>query len=394
MISEKMMMLGKKSNSIRALFEYGKKRRAEIGDENVYDFSIGNPSVPSPAKVNETLIRMLTEKDSVALHGYTSNAGDTAVRSAIASNIQRRFGFTTDANHIYMTCGAASSLRISLNAIILPGDEVILLAPYFAEYTVFAEDAGARCVVVDCTEGSFALDFKKLEEAITEKTKAIIINSPNNPSGVVLSEDDIRELSELLTRKQKEYSSEIYIISDEPYRELVYGGVSVPYIPCFYDNTIICYSYSKSLSLPGERIGYIMVSPRAKDDSDLFFAVCGAGRALGYICAPSIFQYLVAECDGMASDISVYDTNRKLIYDALNEIGYTTASPDGAFYLFIKTLETDSIAFCERAKSHEILLVPGDDFGYPGWCRLSYCVTTDMIRRSIPAFRKLYDSYR
>ena len=249
-------------------------------------------------------------------------------------------------------------------------------------------------MVVDCTEGSFALDFKKLEEAITEKTKAIIINSPNNPSGVVLSEDDIRELSELLTRKQKEYSSEIYIISDEPYRELVYGGVSVPYIPCFYDNTIICYSYSKSLSLPGERIGYIMVSPRAKDDSDLFFAVCGAGRALGYICAPSIFQYLVAECDGMASDISVYDTNRKLIYDALNEIGYTTASPDGAFYLFIKTLETDSIAFCERAKSHEILLVPGDDFGYPGWCRLSYCVTTDMIRRSIPAFRKLYDSYR
>ena len=394
MISQKMTELGLKRSVIREIFEYGRLRKAKIGAENVFDFSLGNPSIPAPEKVQDTMVRLLTEKDPVALHGYTSAQGDPSVRKAIADNITERFGFTADPNLIYMTCGAAASLTITLNAIVNSGDEVIVLAPFFPEYKVFIEKAGANVRVVKCRESDFQIDFELLSDAVNEKTKAVIINSPNNPSGVVLNKDTIKELAELLERKSREYGNDIYIIADEPYRELVYGGVEVPYIPEYYNNTIVCYSFSKSLSLPGERIGYIFVSPKTNDCSKLYAAVCGAGRALGYVCAPSLLQYTVAELVGSTADVSVYKSNRNLLYSALCEYGYTAAKPDGAFYLFVKSPERDANAFCERAKKYELLLVPGDDFGYSGYVRISYCVSPEMIKKALPAFKKLIDEYR
>ncbi|MBP3599553.1 MAG: pyridoxal phosphate-dependent aminotransferase [Clostridia bacterium] len=394
MISEKMMGLGKKRSVIREIFEYGNKRRQEIGAENVFDFSLGNPSIPAPEFVNETMKRLITEKDSVALHGYTSAQGALPVRQAISDHINKRFSIGATPDLLYMTCGAAASLTITLNALINSGDEVIVLAPFFPEYRVFAEKAGAEINVVKCRESDLQIDFTALENALTQNTKAIIVNSPNNPSGVVLSEDTIKELAELLNKKSAEFGTDIYIIADEPYRELVYGDVEVPYIPSYYNNTIVCYSYSKSLSLPGERIGYIFVSPRLENCTDVYAAVCGAGRALGFVCAPSLLQYTVAECLGLTGDISVYEKNRNILYNALTEYGYTAAKPDGAFYLFIKSPEADANAFCERAKKYELLLVPGDDFGFPGYVRISYCVSTEMIEKSLPSFLKLIKEYR
>ncbi len=393
MINNEMMALGKKSSIIRELFEYAKKRKAEIGEENVFDFTIGNPSIPAPEKVGEVIKRLVTEKDAVALHGYTSAQGDMQVRTTIANSIKSRFGVNAAAEYIYMTCGAAASLTITLNALTNEGDEVIILAPFFPEYKVFISKAGAKAVEVLCREEDFQIDFSALQKAITPKTKAIIVNSPNNPTGVVLSAETLTELSALLKKKQEEFGSDIYIIADEPYRELVYGDVLVPYIPNFYDNTVVCYSYSKSLSLPGERIGYIFVNPDAKDAKDIFAAVCGAGRALGFVCAPSLLQYVIGECVTDTSDISVYDKNRKLLVEALSGFGYITARPDGAFYLFVKALEPDAYAFCERAKKHELLLVPSDDFGFKGYVRIAYCVTTEQIERALPAFEKLYKDY-
>lgn len=393
MISEKMTALGKKSSVIREIFEYSKKRKAEIGDDKVFDFSIGNPSIPAPQIVTDTMKRLLSERDPVALHGYTSASGDTTVKAKIAENIKSRFGFAANPNLIYMTCGAAASLTITLHAIVNSGDEVIAIAPFFPEYRVFAEKAGATFKTVKCREADFQIDFEALGSAINEHTKAIIVNSPNNPTGVVLSEQTLKKLAALLYEKSAEYGTDIYIIADEPYRELVYGGVEVPYIPCLYKNTVVCYSYSKSLSLPGERIGYISVSPECVNATDLFAAVCGAGRALGFVCAPSLLQYTAAECDGKTSDISVYDRNRELLYNSLCEIGYKAARPDGAFYLFMKALEGDAYAFCERAKKYELLLVPSDDFGFEGYVRIAYCVTTEQIERSLPAFRALYEEY-
>ncbi|MEE1074533.1 MAG: pyridoxal phosphate-dependent aminotransferase [Acutalibacteraceae bacterium] len=394
MISEKMMGLGKKRSVIREIFEYGNKRRQEIGAENVFDFSLGNPSIPAPEFVNDTMKRLITEKDSVALHGYTSAQGALPVRQAISDHINKRFSIGATPDLLYMTCGAAASLTITLNALINSGDEVIVLAPFFPEYRVFAEKAGAEIKIVKCRESDFQIDFEALEKALNKNTKAIIVNSPNNPSGVVLNEDTIGALAELLDKKSKEYGTDIYIIADEPYRELVYGGVEVPYIPNYYNNTIVCYSYSKSLSLPGERIGYIFVSPRITNCSDVYAAVCGAGRALGFVCAPSLLQYTVAECFGLTGDISAYEKNRNILYNALTEYGYTAAKPDGAFYLFVKSPEKDANAFCERAKKYELLLVPGDDFGFEGYIRISYCVSTEMIEKSLPSFKKLIEEYR
>ncbi len=394
MISEKMMGLGKKRSVIREIFEYGNKRRREIGAENVFDFSLGNPSIPAPEFVNKTMKKLISEKDSVALHGYTSAQGALPVRQAISDHINKRFSIDATPDLLYMTCGAAASLTITLNALINSGDEVIVLAPFFPEYRVFAEKAGAEIKIVKCRENDFQIDFEALQKALNKNTKAIIVNSPNNPSGVVLSEETIKELAELLNKKSAEFGTDIYIIADEPYRELVYGGVKVPYIPNYYNNTIVCYSYSKSLSLPGERIGYIFVSPRLTNCGDVYAAVCGAGRALGFVCAPSLLQYTVAECLGLTGDISAYEKNRNILYNALTEYGYTAAKPDGAFYLFVKSPEKDANAFCEKAKKYELLLVPGDDFGFEGYIRISYCVSTAMIEKSLPAFKKLIEEYR
>ena len=394
MISEKMTELGMKRSVIREIFEYGRKRKAEIGAENVFDFSLGNPSIPAPDCVKETMAKLITEKDPVMLHGYTSAQGDLNVRKAMADYISENFNIKADADLIYMTCGAAASLTVSLNAICNNGDEVIVLAPFFPEYKVFIEKAGASAVIVKCREEDFQIDFDILSAAINNKTKAIIVNSPNNPCGVVLNEDTIKKLSDLLNEKSKELGNDIYIIADEPYRELVYGDIKVPYIPEYYDNTIVCYSFSKSLSLPGERIGYIFVSPKAQDCKTLYAAVCGAGRALGFVCAPSLLQYTVAELVGKTADIEVYKKNRDLLYGALTKYGYTAARPDGAFYLFVKSPEEDAGAFCEKAKKYELLLVPGDDFGYKGYVRISYCVSTEMIEKSLPSFEKLIKEYQ
>lgn len=394
MLNAKMLKLGTESSAIRQLFEYGKQRKAEIGNDNVYDFSIGNPSVPAPKSVNDTIKKLIENEDSVLLHGYTSAPGDMTVREKIADYIAKTSGVKATAANIYMTCGAAASLTISLTAVANEGDEVILLAPFFPEYRVFAEKAGLKCIVVNCRESDFQIDIKALEKAINKNTKAIIINSPNNPTGVVFSEETVAELASLLNKKQQEYGKEIFLISDEPYRELVYGDVTVPYPAKYYDNTIVCYSFSKSLSLPGERIGYIFVSPNCKDSALCFAAVCGAGRALGFVCAPSMLQKVVAENLGKTADISIYNKNRELLYTALTEYGYTAIKPDGAFYLFVKALETDAAAFAEKAKKYELLLVPSDSFGMGGYVRISYCVSTEQIKASLPAFKKLYEEYK
>ncbi len=393
MINKNMEQLGKVRSVIREIFEYGNKRRSEIGAENVLDFSLGNPSIPAPEKVSEIMAHLINETDPVKLHGYTSAQGDPTVRKAISDSINERFGAGASPDLIYMTCGAAASLTITLNALVNSGDEVIALAPFFPEYRVFAEKAGAEFKVVKCRESDFQIDFAALENAITKNTKAIIVNSPNNPTGVVLSEETIVELSKLLTKKQEEFGTSIYIICDEPYRELAYG-VEVPYIPNFYDNTIVCYSFSKSLSLPGERIGYIFVSPKIDIANDIYAAVCGAGRALGYVCAPSLLQYTVKECIGLTGDVEAYKRNRDILYNALTEYGYECAKPDGAFYLFMKSPESDAGAFCERAKKYELLLVPSDSFGYEGYVRISYCVSENQIVKSLPAFKALMEEYK
>lgn len=394
MVSKDMLSLGKKSSVIREIFEYAKVRRAEIGAENVFDFSLGNPSIPAPTVVGETMQKLLEETDPVLLHGYTSAPGDLGVRQTIADHVKERFGIEASPNLIYMTCGAAASLTISLKALCSAGDEVILLAPFFPEYQVFVRNAGATPVIVAGNEGTFDIDFDALGNAISAKTRAIIVNSPNNPSGVVLDEDCIRRLAALLTEKSAQFGRPIAIIADEPYRELVYGDVNVPYIPCFYDHTLVCYSYSKSLSLPGERIGYILVPPAMEGAGDVFAAICGAGRSLGFVCAPSLLQLTVGACDGTPPDLSAYDENRTLLYDSLTEIGYDAVRPDGAFYLFVKALEEDAYAFFEKAKKYELLLVPSDSFGVPGYVRIAYCVSNEQIQRSIPAFKALYEEYQ
>lgn len=395
MINEKAMELGKKRSVIREIFEYAKARSAEIGKENVFDFSIGNPSVPAPDCVNEEIKNIVNEMPSVLLHGYTSAQGDASVRKTIADYINRRFDCGMTPDLLYMTVGAAASLTISLKAICLEGDEVVTFAPYFTEYKVFAENAGAKLVVVDSDPVSFQPDFEKLEKAFTEKTKAILINSPNNPSGAVYGEETIVRLANTLKKYSEKFGHTVYLIADEPYRELVYDkDTVVPYVMNYYDESIVCYSYSKALSLPGERIGYIAVCPKADRVGDLYAAVCGAGRSLGFVCAPALFQYLVARCVDKTADIGVYKENRDTLLSALTKYGYRCVKPDGAFYLFVQAMEEDAYAFCERAKKYELLFVPGDDFGCKGWVRIAYCVSPDMIRRALPSFEKLAKEYR
>lgn len=394
MISQTMVGLGKKRSVIREIFEYSKVRAAEIGAENIFDFSIGNPSVPPPQIISDTLKELLDQEDSVSLHGYTSAQGDPATRKAIADDLNRRYGTNFTANNFYMTVGAAASLSICFKALALPEDEFIVFAPYFTEYRVFVEAAGGTLVEVPPREPDFQIDFDAFSAAVSEHTKAVIVNSPNNPSGVVYSESTVKELCRILEEKSAQYGHTIYLISDEPYRELVYDdNIVVPFLTKYYKNTLVCYSYSKSLSLPGERIGYVLVPSEIDDFEDMYAAVCGAGRALGYVCAPSLFQKLIARCVGQVSDISVYRKNRDLLYNGLTERGYQCVRPDGAFYLFVKALEEDTNAFCERAKKYELLLVPGDDFGCPGYVRIAYCVTTEQIERSMPAFEALAKEY-
>ena len=393
-ISESMMCLGKKSSVIRSIFEYGKARKAQIGAENVFDFSLGNPNVPAPKSVNDCIRRLLDTMDPIALHGYTSAPGDMRVRQTMADELNEKYH--TDAakgNLIYMTCGAAASLTVSLHAVVCPGDEVIAIAPFFPEYRVFAEKAGAKLVVVPSRNDNMLLDLEAIRAAVTGKTKAIIINSPNNPSGAILPASDIRALSEILLEAEKKYNHAIFLISDEPYRELVYTGEELPFAGEWYPDTLICYSFSKTLSLPGERIGYIAVSSRMENAGDVFAAICGAGRALGFVCAPSLWQYVAAECIRDTADLSVYAENRRIFNDEFSRIGYDFILPDGAFYLFMRSPEPDAYAFCERAKKYELLLVPSDDFGMPGFVRIAYCVSTDQVKRSIPAFEALFKEY-
>ncbi len=390
MYNEKSYRLGSKRSTIREIFEYAKKRSGEIGAENVFDFSIGNPSVPAPKEVEAAMAEILQNTPSVELHGYTSAQGDKQVREDLAANYRKRFGVPVSGDDFYMTCGAAASLTITLNALHTEWDELIAFAPYFPEYAVFAGGAGMRLTVLSSEESTMLPDFEALEKALNPTTKAILINSPNNPSGVVYNGATIARLAEVLEKKSAEFGKPIYLISDEPYRELVYDKDTV--VPCvmkYYKNSIVCYSYSKSLSMPGERIGYIAVNPAAEEARGVYAAVCGAGRMLGFVCAPALFQRVVAKCDGMTSDLQVYKRNRDLLYNGLTDCGFTCIYPDGAFYLFMKAVGEDTAAFCALAKKYELLLVDGTDFGAKGWVRIAYCVPTEKIEKALPLFRKL-----
>ena len=394
MVSEKMLALGESRSVIRDISEFGDARRQEIGAENVFDFSIGNPSVPAPGRVGETLRRLLDSVDSITLHSYTPAPGLMKARMAAARQESLRAGFDIPAGSIYLTCGAAASLAISLRALVCPGDKIALLAPYFPEYKVFVENAGAEAVVVPPADLSMQPDLAEFKKAVESGIKAVIVNSPNNPSGAVLSAETLEAMADILRAESVKKGESIYVIADEPYRELVYDGAEVPFVPSIYPDTIVCYSYSKSLSLPGERLGYIMVPPCVRDSGKVFAAVCGAGRSLGYLCAPSLFQYMLAECADERPDIAAYAKNRALLYGALTEMGFECVKPDGAFYLFVKAPAGVSGAeFCEAAKRFELLLVPSDSFGVEGYARVAYCVSEDTIRRSLPAFKKLAELY-
>ena len=393
MLNEQMYGYGSKSSVIRELFAYGLERKKIVGEDKVYDFSIGNPSIPAPKEVKQAILELLEEPAEV-LHGYSPAAGDPKVRQTLADSVNRRFGTHYTADNFYMTVGAAASLSISIKALTNPGDEFITIAPFFPEYEVWVTTAGAELAVVTADTGNFQIDFDALERLIGPKTKGIIINSPNNPSGTVYSEETVRRLAELLEQKEKEYGISIYLLSDEPYREIVYDGVTVPFVPNYYKNTLVCYSYSKSLSLPGERIGYIMVPDEAEDSRRVRAAVAGAGRALGYVCAPVLFQKAVAKCVDVSGDVSAYRRNRDLLYHGLTELGYECVRPQGAFYLFVKALEPDAGAFSEHAKKHDVLVVPSDSFGCEGYVRISYCVSEKTIQDAMPAFARIMEEYR
>ncbi len=389
-INREMERLGRVRSAIRELFEYGNRRAAEIGRENVFDFSLGNPSVPAPHAVEQAIVSLLQNTNPVALHGYTSAQGDIHARTAVADDLNSRFGASLRPDDLYMTCGAAASLTISLNALVNEGDEVVVLAPFFPEYRVFAEKAGATVRVVPADTERFQINFDALRETLSERTKAIIVNSPNNPTGVLLSRETVLALCELLKERSEAYKHPIYLLSDEPYRELVYDqDAYIPYFPHLYPHTLICYSYSKSLSLPGERIGYIAVDGGMPEHDEVYAAVCGAGRALGFVCAPSLMQKLLPAVAGIRPDLSVYRENRDLLYNALTGYGFSCVKPDGAFYLFMKAPGGDAERFCEKAKKQELLLVPSDSFGCRGYVRISYCVGTGQIRNALPAFERL-----
>ena len=391
MINQRMLALGNEPSAIRELFAYGLARKAEIGDDKVFDFSLGNPSIPAPDSVRQAIAEALDEP-ACALHGYTPAQGTPAVRQAVARTILRRHGFEVSPDRIYMTAGAAAGLAIAIAAVTDPGDEVIVVAPYFPEYKVFTESAGCTCIEVPARADDFQLDVNAIHAATTPKTSAVIINSPNNPTGAVYGREVLKDLGDALRDKEEAYGTQIHLISDEPYREIVYG-VEVPWVPEFYARTIVCYSYSKSLSLPGERIGYIMVNPKAHSRKLLFDTICGSGRSLGFVCAPSLLQQVVGQNQGLTSDIAAYEENRKLIYSMITDCGFEAIRPDGAFYLFVKAPSGDGNEFSERAKKYELLIVPSDSFGMEGYVRISYCVSKKQIEASAGAFRALAQSY-
>ena len=386
--------LGANRSCIRELFEYGRQRAAVVGAENIFDYSLGNPSIPAPAEVEKTIRQLLLDTDSLSLHGYTSAIGDPAARQAIAQDLNNRFGAQITENELFIGCGAAPELCAVLKALAVPGGKVLAIAPYFPEYKPFTESAGLSFDVVEPDIPDFQIPFDHLEKHLTENTVAVIVNSPNNPSGTVYTEQTLQTLSDLLTRKSQEFGHPIYIVADEPYRELVYGGVTAPFIPLLYKNTVVCYSYSKSLSLPGERIGYIYVPRQADDGEELYLAIAGAARASGHVCAPSLWQKVIARCAHLRPDLQAYDKNRTALYEGLKKAGYEIARPDGAFYLFVKAPGGDANAFSQFAKEKDVLVVPGDGFGCPGWFRLCYCVSYDQIIRSLPLFEELIKNYR
>ena len=393
-MNKEMLKLGSNRSIIRELFEFSKLKKAELGDDKVYDFSLGNPSVPPAKEVNESIKYIIDNKSDTYNHGYTSAQGDNNVREAIANDLNKRYNTSYKKENIYMTCGAAASLCITFRALVeSKNDEILAIAPYFTEYKVFVEGAGATFNVVPADLNTFNINFTELEKTVNKNTKAIIVNSPNNPSGVVYTKENLIKLASFLNEKQKEYNHPIYIICDEPYREIVFEGNTVSHIPSLYDNTIVCYSYSKSLSLPGERIGYILVPDKCFESKELYLACLGAGRAYGYVCAPSLFQHVIEACASLTSNMNEYKKNRDLIYNGLTKIGYECVQPQGAFYLFMKALEDDAYNFMEKAKKYNIIVVPSDNFGVKGYVRLAYCVSTETIINSMEAFEKLYKEY-
>ncbi|MBP5231305.1 MAG: pyridoxal phosphate-dependent aminotransferase [Clostridia bacterium] len=395
-LNRAMIDLGSRRSAIREIFEYGRKRAAEIGEENVFDFSIGNPNVPPPPELGAEIARLAEEADPVRLHSYTSAQGSPEARRAIAEDLRGRFGVRVTENDLYLTCGAAASVAIVLRALAEPGrgDEVVVFAPFFPEYRVFAESAGAVLKVVPADTETFGIRVSDAEPLIGPRTRAVLLNVPNNPTGVVPPLEDVKALCRLLERASERYGHPIYLISDEPYRELLYDeSKALPFLTTLYRNTVVCYSFSKSMSIPGERFGYVLVPPEAEEHDLLYAAVCGAGRALGYVCAPSLMEQSVPAALGLPVNLEVYRTNRGLLFRNLTAFGFRCVPPDGAFYLFMQSPEPDADAFCRRARDYEILMVPSDSFGCPGFVRISYCVKTETILRSLPAFRLLAQSY-
>ena len=391
MINEKAYALGANRSCIRDLFEYGCQRAAIVGRENVYDYSLGNPSIPSPKEVNQAICDIISDTDSLAIHGYTSAIGDLACREAIANDLNARYEACVQPSELFIGCGAAPELCAVFKALAVPGAEILAIAPYFPEYKPFAEEAGCAFRVVPPDVPGFQIKLDAVEQMLTPNTAAIIINSPNNPAGTVYTRQTLEVLAKLLTRKGEEFGHPIYIVADEPYRELCYDGVQAPFIPLIYPNTVVCYSYSKSLSLPGERIGYIYVPAQAQDSKALYAAIAGAARAGGHVCAPSLLQKVIARCAHLRPDLDAYERNRKTLMEGLTAMGYEMAKPDGAFYLFIKAPGGDAVAFSNKAKEKDLLVVPGDGFGCPGYFRICYCVSYDQIVKSLPVFKALLD---
>ncbi len=395
MVSKQMYALGSNRSCIREIFEFGLKRAAEVGAENVYDFSLGNPSVPAPKEVDNAIREVLSTLSPIEVHGYTSAPGRNDTRDAIAENLNKRFGTHFSRKNLYITCGAAASLVSTLRALTVDEHtEFIAFAPYFPEYNVFAATGGGKLVVIPADIPHFQIDFAALEKTIGKNTQGVIVNSPNNPSGVVYTEETIRKLAEVLSAKQKEFGHPIYLITDEPYRELLYDDMKLPFVTKYYANTIVCYSYSKSLSLPGERIGYVLVPDEAEDSEAVYAAIAGAARISGYVCAPSLMQHVIARCADVTPDLAPYIRNRDLLLSELTRMGYHCAKPSGAFYLFVEAPGGDAEAFCAAAQKYDLLLVPGTGFGCPTYMRLSYCVDYEMIKRSLPAFEKAIAAFK
>lgn len=395
MVNPTYEKLGSAPSMIRELFAYGLRRSAEVGPEHVYDYSLGNPSIPAPQPVQQALLDVLHDTDPIQVHGYSMAGGFDGTRRAVAEDLTHRFGMTIRPEELFFTCGAAAALISVIRALtVSPDSEFVAIAPYFPEYLPFVESNGGKLVSVPADLDTFQISLDILEAHLTSHTQAVLVNSPNNPTGVVYSRQTLEGLAELLRRKSTQFGHPIYLIADEPYRELVYDGVEVPFLPTIYPNTLVCYSYSKSLSLPGERLGYVLVPKQVTDAEAVYAATAGAGRSLGYVNAPSLFQQVVSRCCDLTSDIGVYERNCALLTDALREMGYHVAQPGGAFYLFPRSLEPDDMAFSERAKQFDLLLVPGSGFGAPGHFRIAYCVQTEMIERALPRFKALADSYQ